>query len=496
MELENIGDYKLIKEMGRGSWGVTYLVEKQEFDVNTGNTQNKQYVMKFMNSTSFTFKQINDMIDLAKKLTDISKEPESENYMIDYHDVFTIDVNDKNYVAVITSYIDGYNLSTFMARNKTIDFNTALFIIQQVLESLNYLHMYNISHRNIKPENVLFDPSLNRWKLIDYEFSCTKSYIQLCSRDKYDTYYQAPELLKEKINKTVSFDIYLKSDIWSLGIVFYKLVNKGKYIFETTDKEVKKDLLLLEGGNKHINPSDYVYKPINSIIDVMLRVVPTSRPNTSELIVLLYLARPMCKVDNINYDRNTIQAMLYGYGIDTHEWNDYELCSKLTNEIQLCKVLEHKYAKEDLTRFSKMLNIEGAEQLNIKELCNIINKKVTQQQYLIKRFATEHVIRALSYVAFSKLNEIESRFKDDAYERLQANYDKEKNIAFENDLLDIPLLEAYRKNMYNEYHNIANNASVNYARVFAIQNNMLIDLICMRSPNYLVNGRPIVEYKL
>ncbi|KAJ3162489.1 regulator of ime2 [Geranomyces michiganensis] len=88
----------------------------------------------------------------------------------------------------------------------------------QLFRSLAYIHSLGICHRDIKPQNLLLDPSSGVLKLCD--FGSAKILVRdepnvsyICSR-----YYRAPELIFGSTDYSVSIDV------WSTGCVMAELM--------------------------------------------------------------------------------------------------------------------------------------------------------------------------------------------------------------------------------------------------------------------------------
>jgi len=88
----------------------------------------------------------------------------------------------------------------------------------QCLKALEYVHSKRICHRDLKPDNLLVDPSRQRLKVID--FGCAKVLVKgqpnvsyICSR-----YYRAPELMFGATEYTTAVDM------WSVGTILVELL--------------------------------------------------------------------------------------------------------------------------------------------------------------------------------------------------------------------------------------------------------------------------------
>ncbi|KAJ6145174.1 Glycogen synthase kinase 1 [Penicillium chermesinum] len=131
------------------------------------------------------------------------------------------DRKDEVYLNLVLEYVPEtvYRASRYFNKLKTtMPMLEVKLYIYQLFRSLAYIHSQGICHRDIKPQNLLLDPSTGILKLCDFgsakiliENEPNVSYI--CSR-----YYRAPELIFGATNYTT------KIDVWSTGCVMAELM--------------------------------------------------------------------------------------------------------------------------------------------------------------------------------------------------------------------------------------------------------------------------------
>jgi len=92
---------------------------------------------------------------------------------------------------------------------------------RQIVLAVQYLHAMDIVHRDIKCENILVTENLTL-KLSDFSFSkfIKKGQTLNCITHCCSIGYAAPEVLR------CSAYNGMLSDIWSLGVVLYVMLNK------------------------------------------------------------------------------------------------------------------------------------------------------------------------------------------------------------------------------------------------------------------------------
>lgn len=96
------------------------------------------------------------------------------------------------------------------------------------MRALAYLHLMNIAHRDLKPQNLLVDPAVNKLCLCDFGSAKRisnplkeKSVSYISTR-----YYRAPELL------LLSENYGIEVDIWAAGCVLAEMLRGGKVLFD------------------------------------------------------------------------------------------------------------------------------------------------------------------------------------------------------------------------------------------------------------------------
>ena len=125
---------------------------------------------------------------------------------------------------IVMELVPGQSLEARI-QSGSVSVEQALEIVAQITDGLAAAHVAGVIHRDIKPANILVDPS-GRARILD--FGLAKSSRATTITDAGTTvgtvYYESPE---QSFGKPVD----ARSDLFSLGIVFYELL-AGRRPFE------------------------------------------------------------------------------------------------------------------------------------------------------------------------------------------------------------------------------------------------------------------------
>lgn len=167
---------------------------------------------------------------------------------------------------------NGDLLDFINANHRKIAEKDAKVYFKQILEAVEHCHVKNVVHRDLKCENILFDKDM-MIKLSDFGFARTIN-PEACQLKTHcgSLAYAAPEIVKGK-----DYDGRI-SDIWSLGVVLFAMVN-GKLPFN--DTSVKN---LLAAINKGITFQSRVSEGCREVITSMLMPDTTKRTTIKDLL--------------------------------------------------------------------------------------------------------------------------------------------------------------------------------------------------------------------
>lgn len=224
--------WKIAERLGEGSYGMVYLITREEF----GHVyeaalkvitipQNKSEVMSIMHEgmdgksvTSYFYGIVEDVV---KEFVLMSQMKGNSN-IVSYEDHAvipldnTIGWNILIRMELLTPLLDYTQVVKMSVRD-------ALKLGIDICKALEICSMNNIIHRDVKPENI-FVSKMGDFKLGDFGIArqLEKTTGNMSKRGTVN--YMAPEIYKgEHYDETV--------DIYSLGLVLYRLLNRNRLPF-------------------------------------------------------------------------------------------------------------------------------------------------------------------------------------------------------------------------------------------------------------------------
>jgi len=121
-----------------------------------------------------------------------------------------------------------------------------------IIQGLKLLHRNGIAHRDIKPDNIMVDPTSLDIKYIDFGLACR---MESC----YSTmvggtpFYMAPELFLDQVPDTL--ETWFKVDYWALGATLMEIILHKTFLEEYLNRKIT-NIMSLTYFMKGLNISD------------------------------------------------------------------------------------------------------------------------------------------------------------------------------------------------------------------------------------------------
>lgn len=128
----------------------------------------------------------------------------------------------RNYIYVVTEYIEGQTLAQWMIDNPKPDLPTVRGLVEQIAKGLQAFHRLEMVHQDLKPDNIMIDGN-GTVKILDFGATRVAGIMEIATPIEQinllgSAAYAAPEYFLGENGSPCS-------DIYSLGVIAYQMLS-------------------------------------------------------------------------------------------------------------------------------------------------------------------------------------------------------------------------------------------------------------------------------
>ena len=219
------GRYEIIKSIGEGGMANVYLAYDTILDRNVA--------IKVLRG---------DLANDEKFVRRFQREALSASSLSHPNIVAMYDVGEDNGLYyIVMEYVEGKTLKQLLKKRGSLTLSEAIDIMLQLTDGMAHAHDSYIVHRDLKPQNIMIQDD-GQIKITDFGIAMALNSTQLTQTNSVmgSVHYLPPEQAAGK-------GATIKSDIYSMGIIFYELLTgelpfKGDSAVEIALKQMKEPL--------------------------------------------------------------------------------------------------------------------------------------------------------------------------------------------------------------------------------------------------------------
>lgn len=203
-----VNHYEIVKLLGVGGMGEVYLANDSRLK--------RRVAIKIL-----PFELATDQTLVARfKREALAASALNHPNILTVHDIGETD----SFHFIVTEFVEGKTLREYLAHTGPMPWQKACDIITHIAKALATAHRHGIIHRDIKPENIMLRPD-GYVKVLDFGLakplknlpSQPISFITTPGMILGTPHYMSPEQIR-------GFEVDERSDIFSLGSVFYEML--------------------------------------------------------------------------------------------------------------------------------------------------------------------------------------------------------------------------------------------------------------------------------
>jgi serine/threonine protein kinase len=203
--MEQVGKYQLIRELGKGATGKVYLAEdpfaKRKVAIKVAYPD----ALKSSEDGAFYRNMFMNEAALAGKV--------SHPHIVQIYDA----VVENEFSYIVMEYVEGGTLEKFCKPDALLSTRDVAEIIFKCVRALAFAHALGLTHRDIKPGNILHSEG-TEIKIADFGAAINRVSDKTIIANVGSPAFMAPELIRGDAQADHATDIY------ALGIVMYYLL--------------------------------------------------------------------------------------------------------------------------------------------------------------------------------------------------------------------------------------------------------------------------------
>lgn len=193
-QLEN-GKYTIVKIIGAGGFGITYLARNSQGDYVVIKTLSER--LKFdLNFERFKHFFLKEASALALCI---------HPHIVRFYEIITVD----DFPCIVMEYIPGKNLYIIVTENGALPESEAVQIITQIGDALSTLHQKGLLHGDVSPHNIILHSDTLEAVLVDFGISHRfTSDTTTANKGGLSIGYSPPEQYTSGLHRGAYTDVY------------------------------------------------------------------------------------------------------------------------------------------------------------------------------------------------------------------------------------------------------------------------------------------------